>query len=86
MPLNIKDDEIHEIAKRLAALKQTSITTVVREALTSELRRTESSRAREQTNLVAALDEIAIDAGKLRVLDNRSPDEILAYDSTGLPS
>jgi antitoxin VapB len=86
MPLNIKDDEIHEVARKLAELKKTSITAAVREALFTELERTEAAASRERSDLAAALDEIAVHAGKLPLLDDRSPDEILGYDASGLPT
>jgi hypothetical protein len=79
MPLNIEDEEIHDVARRLAELKRTSITAAVRDALYTELRRAEVAASRGRSDLAAALDEIAVHAGKLPLLDARSPDEILGY-------
>ena len=44
MPLNIKNDEAHEYAKKLAALTGKSITEVVTSALKTELNRQEEKQ------------------------------------------
>lgn len=82
MPLNIKDDETHEMAKRLAARRGVSITRAVKDALGEAL----GKREREAAERVRVLNEIVDRTSRLPVLDNRSSDEILGYDErTGLP-
>jgi hypothetical protein len=50
MPLNIKDEFIHQQAKQLASLTGQSITAVVRQALTAQL-----SAVRRQQNAPAGV-------------------------------
>ena len=45
MPLNIKDDAVHEQARKLAALTGVSITAAVREAIAERLRHVEAELA-----------------------------------------
>ena len=85
MPLNIKNDEAHEYAKKLAALTRKSITEAVTEALQKELDRKERKHKAEADRLMDDLDAIALRCASYPVIDHRSPDEILGYDDRGLP-
>jgi len=85
MPLNIKNDEAHEYAKKLSALTHKSITEAVTEALRRELDRKERKHKAEADRLVDDLDAIALRCASYPVIDQRSPDEILGYDDRGLP-
>ncbi|MFP4432794.1 MAG: type II toxin-antitoxin system VapB family antitoxin [Spirochaetaceae bacterium] len=86
MPLNIKNDKAHELARELAELSQTSITEAVTMALREavEVRRSRTGRLRETR--VDGLISIAENTQRLPVLDNRSAEEILGYDERGVPS
>lgn len=81
MALSIKNDEADRLARELAALTGESITDAVTEALR---KRVESERAVRQKRR-SALD-LAAEFSRLDVLDDRTPEEILGYDATGLPS
>lgn len=85
MPLNIKNDKAHELARELAELSQTSITEAVTMALREavEARRSRKSRLKEAR--VEDLISIAENTGRLSVLDDRSAEEILGYDGRGVP-
>ncbi len=83
MPLNIKDDETHELAREVARLTGTSLTKAVRQALRDKLDRLE--RKNEQAHLADQLDEIALHCAALPLLDPRNADEILGYNDYGLP-
>ena len=85
MPLNIKDAETHEAARELADLTNTSITAAVSRAVKDALQRERARRHLETRRLAGELDEIATHCASLPVLDNRSPDQILGYDTHGLP-
>jgi antitoxin VapB len=84
MPLNIKNDEAHDLARELSELTHSSITDVVTLALREALAR--ERRRLHQERLVGDLNRIAEDCAALRVLDSRSAEAILGYDQDGIPS
>ncbi len=84
MALNIKSDEAHRFAKELAETTGSSMTDVVTEALRRSL--DEESRVSEPELLLAQVEEIQRFVADLPDRDCRSPDEILGYDESGLPS
>jgi antitoxin VapB len=86
MALNIKDAETHELARELAHLTQTSISTAVKEALRSALERRRKLKTRNSDTLVADLDAIALHCAALPVLDTRPADDIVGYDDRGAPA
>lgn len=81
MALNIKDPETDRLARELAELSGLPITTAVREALEERVAILRS-RARATP---PGLDEIIARGRARRTIDTRSEDEILGYDSAGLP-
>lgn len=83
MALNIKSEEAHRLAKELASATGTSLT----EAVTSALQRTLSSESQGTSLevLLAEVGEIQRFVADLPDRDLRTADEILGYDSTGLP-
>ena len=81
MPLNIKDEEAHLLARKLAAATGESLTQAVKVSLEERLARI---RHINTTTLADQLDRIALDCASLPVLDARTPDEILGYDESGL--
>jgi antitoxin VapB len=81
--LNIKDPEVHALAKTLAERTGKSMTQVVKEALRERLDR-EPPTEQEQARVVARVLEIAHRIASRPVLDPRTPDEILGYDEYGL--
>ena len=82
MPLNIKDEEAHELARALAAATGESLTRAVKISIEERLARVRHSNG---PRLADQLDRIALDCASLPVLDPRTPDEILGYDENGLP-
>ena len=86
MPLNVKDDEVHEMVRELARLTGESLTQAVRVAVRERLAREQAQRRATQGRLSARLSEIAGHCASLPVLDDRSADEILGYDEVGMPS
>jgi len=83
MPLNIKDDAAHEEARQLARITGESITQAVRTAIRERLERVRGTGAGKP--LAARIREISRRCAARPVLDDRSEDEILGYDGTGLP-
>ena len=83
MAMNIKDPTVHDLARRLAERRGTSLTGAVREALEEALARTgESTR---HGHLRERLDAISRHCAALPVRDARAADDILGYDERGLP-
>ncbi len=81
--LNIKDPEADRLARQLAAATGETITRAVTIAVQERLARVMGRRTGR--SLADELDEIAQRCAALPVLDERSEDEILGYDATGLP-
>ena len=83
MAISIKDPETDRLARALAAATGESLTDAIREALRDRLER-ETHRARR--GMAAEVRRIQERVSNLPVLDERPADEILGYDSHGLPS
>ncbi len=83
MALSIQNPEVEQLARELADRTGESLTEAVmnslRERLQRERKRGHSPQLRDE------LRAIAQRCAALPVLDSRSPDEILGYDSHGLP-
>ena len=89
MGMNIKDPQVHAMAKELAARRSTSVTDAVRQALRAELERCEPDRASQEANArKAAILELLQRFERLPWPDQRSSAELQAelYDDNGLPA
>ena len=84
MALNIKNPEAHRLAQELAERTGASLTDVVTEALRQRL--TTVARLEAGDLLDAEVAEIQTFVASLPDRDARTADEILGYDSFGLPS
>jgi antitoxin VapB len=84
MALNIKDPTADRLVRELAAATGESITTAVTVAVQERIERVRGAAPAELRK--QELTRIALRAAKRRVLDPRSPDEILGYDEHGLPT
>jgi antitoxin VapB len=83
MALSIKHDEADRLARELAATTGESLTEAVLNALRERVHREKGKR-----RTLRARDELRAIRERCRrlpVLDNRTPDEILGYDDSGLP-
>lgn len=78
-PLNIKDPEVYRLAKSLARKTGESMTEVVRQALRERWAR--EVRRESSDILIEKLIEISDRCAKRPVLDPRSDDEILGYET-----
>lgn len=84
MPLNIKDEETHALARQLAEKTGETLTGAVRHALEEKLARLQQNTGAPR--LADQLDRIALDCAALPVLDRRTPEQILGYGDNGLPA
>ncbi len=83
MALNIKDQKADRLARELAAETGESITTAVTVAVRERLDRVRGAVPHEQR--LQEIRRISERTAALPVLDERSADEILGYDASGLP-
>lgn len=83
MALSIKHPEADRLARELADRTGETLTEAVLNALRERLRR-EKGRF-HRPSLRSELEAIRKRCASLPVLDDRTPDEILGYDSDGLP-
>lgn len=84
MALSIKHAEADRLARELAALTGETLTDAVVIALRERLAR-QAGRARV-VSLREELATIRQRCASLPVLDDRTPEEIIGYDSQGLPT
>lgn len=84
MALNIKSEEAHDLARRLAETRGTSLTDAVTEALRQTL--DAETQPSEPDLLVKEVAEIQAFVADLPDRDTRTPEAILGYDDTGLPA
>ena len=82
MPLNVKDERVHEEARKLASLTGQSLTQAVRIAVRERLERVQKTGKKP---LAGRLRDISDRCAARPVLDTGSEDEILGYDETGVP-
>lgn len=93
MALNIKDDEIHNMAKELAELQHSSLTEAVRGALRAALDRKRVAEDRETQERFERIMEIAQRFSELPDAPDAPPvtperpasDHSWLYDENGLP-
>ncbi|MDX3928829.1 MAG: type II toxin-antitoxin system VapB family antitoxin [Shinella sp.] len=84
MPLNIKDEATHRLARRLAEQTGETLTKAVRVAIEERMQRL--GKAERAARIAEELNRIGLECAALPVFDDRSPDEIIGYDENGLPS
>ncbi len=80
MVLSIKSTEANDLARQLARETGESLTAAVTEALRQRLTLVRQRKGKED-----ALNRIQQIARSRAILDNRSHDEIVGYDSSGAP-
>ena len=84
MGLNIKNEKVENLIRLLAETTGEGITEVVGKAVEEKLAKMQQTTDRQ------LLEEELLEIGKRnaarKILDKRSPDEILGYDADGLPT
>jgi len=83
MPLSIKNPETEKLAREIAEETGESLTDAITIALRDRLQRLRGRR--HAKNLIQEVDDILQRVDALPHLDSPSDDEILSYDSQGLP-
>jgi antitoxin VapB len=91
MGMNIKDEQVHAMARELATRRHTTVTDAVRQALRAELERTTDSGPTSQSALAAKQQELLALLQSFKTLnwaDGRSSKELQdeLYDEDGLPT
>jgi antitoxin VapB len=84
--LNIRDPEVHRLARAVADATGETMTEAVKTALQDRLRRVGQVGEEERRSRIGAMREFARKFQEAPVLDPRTPDEILGYDENGLPT
>lgn len=85
MALNIKSAEAHDLARRLAEARGSTLTDAVTSALKEVLESTQRGDAGVET-LLAEVRQVQALVSALPDRDPRSAEEILGYDEQGLPT
>lgn len=80
MVLSIKSQTADQLARELAEMTGESLTDAIVASLQARL---DLERRRREAR---RLDDIIERFGRLSVLDEREPDDIIGYDAHGLPS
>lgn len=83
MPLSIKNPETEKLAREISKETGESLTDAITIALRDRLQRLRGRR--HARNLIQEVDDILHRVDSLPTLNDRSEDEILGYDSEGLP-
>ncbi len=83
MPISIKNAEAEKLAREISKETGESLTTAITNALRDRLQRLRGRR--HAKNLTQEVDDILHRVDALPTIDGRSEDEILDYDSQGLP-
>jgi antitoxin VapB len=88
MGMNIKDPQVHAMARELAARRGTSVTEAVRQALGAELTRTTAPGPEDiRSTRLEAIRQIQARFSELPIRDPRSSRDLQdsLYDDRGLP-
>ncbi len=85
MALSLKDPETDRLARQVASLTGETLTEAVRSSLAERLARERLKRGKARS-LEAEIDAIVRRVAALPVLDDRTADEIIGYDESGLPT
>lgn len=83
MAMSIKSLDVERLAREVAAKTGESLTGAIQKALEERLERLKLERRKQV--VLTQLEDILHRVDRLRVLDSRTPDEILGYDDQGLP-
>jgi len=83
MALSIKNPQADQLARELAATTGESLTDAIVNALRERLER---ERRHRRPGVGSRLHRLSEETRALPVLDARTPDAILGYDDSGLPS
>ena len=83
MPLSIQNAETEKLAREISKETGETLTDAITNSLRDRLQRLRGRR--HAKNLIQEVDDILHRVDTLPNLDDRSEDEILGYDSQGIP-
>ena len=83
MPLSIKNAATERLARQVAGETGESITEAIQKSLEERWERLKARRRNRV--LTAQIEDLLRRVDALPTLDDRSPDEVLAYDDHGMP-
>ena len=86
MTLNIRDAEVHELARQLGAATGETMTQAVKTALLERLARVTKASEADRQRRVEAMLEFGRVWRSRPLIDERTPEEIWGYDENGLPT
>ncbi len=86
MGLSIRNTEVADLARQVAAQNRVTITEAIRMALANEVKRGMEKREADVAAKREAILAIIQRTAKLPRLTDMSDDEILGYDENGLPN
>jgi antitoxin VapB len=86
MVLNIRDPEVHTLARRVADATGETMTQAVKTALEERLRCLGTVAEAEKQKRMQAILDFAKEWRSREVVDPRTPEEIWGYDENGLPT
>lgn len=86
MALNIRDPEVHELARQVAAATGETLTDAVKNSLRQRLQRTKVVDEAERQRRLEAIEAAVRRFQAMPTVDTRTDDEILGYDENGLPT
>lgn len=81
MAINIKNPEVEQAIRKLAARRGVDLTSAIGSAVNHELNRLSPGPSVRLSGMRAIANRVS----ELPIKDNRSSDEILGYDDEGLP-
>lgn len=84
MPLSIKSQPVEDLARKIAALTGETLTEAIRSALSDRYDRLH--RASGSRSIVEELNTIGLRCASRPVVSQMTDDEILGYDSQGIPT
>lgn len=83
--LNIKDEEVRQLARELATLTGQTMTEAVKAAVGEKLARERALASFRRSRVAERVLARARRRAATPLLDSRSEEEILGYDENGLP-
>jgi antitoxin VapB len=84
MPLSVKNEDTERLVRKIAKLTGESLTEAVRVSVAERYDRL--TRGKSGRTVADELNEIALRCARRPVISHLSPDEILGYDDSGIPS
>jgi len=84
MAINIKNKRSCELAYELSSLTKKNITKAITEAMEMRLLKIKQQSKSYKPSLKERIKEVSLHCSSLPMIDKRTPDEILGYDSKGL--